>query len=241
MAARRPPPISAENVMSDEDFALVHPEMDRLVRENEARTQRPAEPDIQASRSAPKPSPEKVEAPPPREAVRSAAPEPSAPVAPTRPVPVPVAPMPQSHRAEAPRVHSPIPEPSATAVPPVAPTVQPKTEWQDLSHEMARRGAEPRPPAQPPVPPRQAEVHREEAHVAAPPASPQPKRRISRPVQSGERMFVQLRLAQPVAKMFRAVAEKFGLDYNAAGAMLLTFGYEALSRQEMVPPKAALS
>jgi hypothetical protein len=72
------------------------------------------------------------------------------------------------------------------------------------------------------------------------PAS-QPKKRTSKPVQSGDRMFVQLRLAEPVAKMFRAVAERFGLDHNAAGAMLLTFGYEALSRQEMVPPKTALS
>lgn len=54
-------------------------------------------------------------------------------------------------------------------------------------------------------------------------------------------MFVQLRLAEPVAMMFRAVAETFGLDHNAAGAMLFSFGYEALSRQEMVPPKTALS
>jgi len=41
--------------------------------------------------------------------------------------------------------------------------------------------------------------------------------------------------------MFRTVAEAFGLDYNAAGAMPLTFGYDTLSRQQMVPPKTALS
>ena len=40
-------------------------------------------------------------------------------------------------------------------------------------------------------------------------------------------MFVQLSLAEPIALMFRAVAEMFGLDHNAAGAMLLTFGYDA--------------
>lgn len=70
-----------------------------------------------------------------------------------------------------------------------------------------------------------------------------PKRRSPKPAAEpqSDRMFVQLRLALPVALMFRTVAEAFGLDYNAAGAMLLTFGYDTLSRQQMVPPKTALS
>lgn len=112
---------------------------------------------------------------------------------------------------------------------------------------MAQRAEPERKPT--PTAPVAVEAKQPEAAKAVPVLPPPqlpaiaPKRRSPKPAAEtqSDRMFVQLRLALPVALMFRTVAEAFGLDYNAAGAMLLTFGYDTLSRQQMVPPKTALS
>lgn len=281
MAARRPPPISMDNVMSDEDLAVVHPEVDQLVRDNETRARGVAGPTVgthgavAAPVRRPPPVPRSPVVPDPvrPEAARPVQPStapPRASVGPVRQEPIPPVPAPALARSE-PTQSAPPPVPlravtpaaaratvephrrapprTAVPAPPITGAQEPGTgAWQDLSHGMARRGAmDPHPvAAAPPASPpsgRSGDVQHEEglATAATPDKRTTKKQKPHASVPPGQRMFVQLRLAEPVATMFRTVAETFCVDYNAAGAMLFTYGYEALSWQRMVPPKAALT
>lgn len=284
MAARRPPPISMDNVMSDEDLAVVHPEVDQLVRDNEARTRGVVGPAVEARRVVtdpvpqPQPLPRSPAAPAPTrfESPRPVSPSPAvslaprAAVGPARRELAPPVPTSAIAKAESPRPALPpappdavpprevapsaamatvesrrrAPSRAAAAPAPPPPSVQgPGTgAWQELSHGMARRGAmDPHPAAtSPPAPPPDGQHEEVLATSATPEKRSTRKQKPPASVPSGQRMFVQLRLAEPVAKMFRTVAETFCVDYNAAGAMLFTYGYEALSWQRMVPPKSAL-
>jgi hypothetical protein len=241
---RRPPPINIENAMSDEDFDKVHPDVARGMLENEERAREASLPvHVQpASRAVQPTSSARV----PVQTRPDVAPEPRSQIQPTPRAqaalaPTPIVPQAQA-RQEAPRAAraGPVVKPHEEPVA-ARPAAQPTQPWQNLSHDMARR-AEPVPKPAPAIEAR-ADVVKAPAPTAPQLPAITPKRRGPKPAaeNASERMFVQLRLALPVALMFRTVAEAFGLDHNAAGAMLLTFGYDTLSRQQLVPPKAALS
>ncbi len=182
---------------------------------------------------------------------RPDAPEPRSQVQPTpraQAAPAPIVPQAQARQEVLNTPPATRPGPVVKPHEPVAarPAAQPTQPWQNLSHDMARR-AEPVPKPATAIEAPPAIEARADVVKAPAPTAPQlpaitPKRRGPKPAENtSERMFVQLRLALPVALMFRTVADAFGLDHNAAGAMLLTFGYDTLSRQQLVPPKAALS
>ena len=245
---RRPPPINIENAMSDEDFDKVHPDVARGMLENEERAREASLPvHVQPASRAVQPTPSArgpvQTRPEPRSQVQ---PTPRAQAAPAPRMPI----VPQTQARQEVLNTPPATRPGPVVKPhePVAarPAAQPTQPWQNLSHDMARR-AEPVPKPATAIEAPPAIEARADVVKAPAPTAPQlpaitPKRRGPKPAENtSERMFVQLRLALPVALMFRTVADAFGLDHNAAGAMLLTFGYDTLSRQQLVPPKAALS